>query len=150
MKIRRDAAELWAQTVPRLVPGEVVLASFAPEDLARVVEATGPLLESFAAIVVERDELSVTIALALWPAVSCAVGPRRVAGPFRAITLDLAIDLGVCGFFLPAADRLARARIPVVPQCAYEKDHLLVRSEHAERAMSVLNELVDEARARLR
>jgi hypothetical protein len=149
--MNREVAALWSRTALLLWPQEVVLASFVLADLPAVASALASRLEpprhAFSAVIVERDEVSVTIERAKWEALAIAKQARAVAGPYRAITLDLQIDLGVSGYLLPAAERLAAAGISIVPQCAFQKDHLLVRAEDAERAMSVLAALVDEARA---
>ena len=70
--------------------------------------------------------------------------PSREAGPYRAITLDVNIDLGVVGYLAPAAVRLAEAGVSIVPQCAYSKDHLLVREADLEAARAVLEALIAE------
>jgi hypothetical protein len=143
--MRRETAELWARTALLLWPDELMLASFAPSDLPRVVAVAAPLLRGFCALVVERDEVSLTIARREWSGVELEMRPRSVAGPFRAITFDLPIELTVCGYLLPAAERLAAAGISIVPQCGYQKDHVLVDSGHADDAMAVLKRLIDDA-----
>lgn len=146
--MNRRVAELWSRTGLHLWPDEVMLASFEVADLPRVLDAAGPALGAFAAVVVERDEVSLTIARHVWPSVERAIAPRAVAGPLRAITLDIALDLDVCGYLLPAAERLAAAGVSIVPQCAFQKDHLLVDASRADDAMAVLEALVRDARER--
>jgi hypothetical protein len=152
--MNREVAALWSGTALLLWPQEIVLASFDLADLPAVASALASRLEpprhAFSAVVVERDEVSLSIERAKWDALAIAGQARAVAGPYRAITLDLQIDLGVSGYLLPAAERLAAAGISIVPQCAFRKDHLLVRADDATRAMSILGALVDEARETIR
>jgi hypothetical protein len=138
-----EVRALWARTKIVCWPEEYVLASLDPVHLAEAAAAVGRSAGRFAAIVVERDEVSVTLERGAWLELSTRVPAAAVAGPYRAITLDLAIDLGVCGYLLPAAERLARAGVSIIPQCAYLKDHLLVRAADAERAVAVLQQLSD-------
>lgn len=149
--MNREIATLWSRTSLLLWPQEVVLASFAVDALPAVAAALAsrpdPRPRAFAALVVERDEVSLTIEQATWEASSVSKQVLAVAGPYRAITLDLPIDLGVSGYLLPAAERLATAGISIVPQCAFQKDHLLVPAADAAKAMNALATLVDEARA---
>jgi hypothetical protein len=149
--MNREVATLWSRTSPLLWPQEVVLASFAVADLHAVMAAIAsrvdPRRRGFSALIVERDEVSLTIERAAWETLPIAKQAVATAGPYRAITLDLRIDLGVSGYLLHAAERLAAAGISIVPQCAFQKDHLLVRSADAEKAMRILAALVDEARA---
>ena len=69
-----------------------------------------------------------------------------MASPYRAITFDVNIDLGVVGYLAPAAARLAAAGVSIVPQCAYLKDHLLVREADLETARAVLEAFIAECR----
>jgi hypothetical protein len=146
-----EVATLWSRTALLLWPREVVLASFALADLPAIASALASRLEpprhAFSAVIVERDEVSVTIEQAKWDALAMAKQARAVAGPYRAITLDLQIDLGVSGYLLPAAERLAAAGISIVPQCAFQKDHLLVLAGDAGNTMKILGDLVTEAKS---
>ncbi len=54
------------------------------------------------------------------------------------ITFETSLALDLVGYLAPAAERLARAGISVVPQCGYRTDHLLVREQDLERAAGVL------------
>ena len=148
--LNRAVADLWSRTTLLLWPREVVLASFAPADLPAVLGAVATRLTGFSALVVERDEVSLTLERAVWEPLSLSKKAVAVAGPYRAITLDLQIDLGVSGYLLPAAERLAAAGISIVPQCAFQKDHLLVRAADAGKAMTILGGLADEAKSLVR
>ena len=129
-------------------PSDLMLVSFALGDLAKVVAGVGSSLTGFSVLLVERDEVSLTIDQSAWTASRLGAMARAVAGPYRAITLDLTIDLSVCGYLLPAAERLAEAGISIVPQCGYQKDHLLVRSADAPEAAALITSLIEEAKAR--
>ena len=100
----------------------------------------------FAAWVAERDEVSLTVGEVAFRQSPLRDRARAVAGPYRAITLDVDIDLGVVGYLAPAAERLARAGVSIVPQCAYLKDHLLVRERDLADALRVLEAFVAECR----
>ena len=52
--------------------------------------------------------------------------------------VELALALDVVGYLAPAAARLAQAGISMVPQCAFQKDHLLVPASRAADAVRVL------------
>jgi hypothetical protein len=114
-----------------------------PEAAALVGRAT-----CFAALVLERDEVSLTVEEEAWRAASLRAQARAEAGPYRAITLDVDIDLGVVGYLAPAAARLAEAGVSIVPQCAYRKDHLLVREGELAEAVRVLEDFIAACRQR--
>jgi hypothetical protein len=144
-----DVKRLWASTRIDARPEPYLLISLPlealPEAAALVAATSGG---GFAALVVEPDEVSLTIAEALWSAGADRPPARAVAGPYRAVTLALDIDLGVSGYFAPAAVRLGEAGIPIVPQCAYLKDHVLFRAEDTDRAVGVLEALARECAER--
>jgi hypothetical protein len=121
-----------------------MLVSLPHESLAKAAEIVSKSAERFAALVVEWDEVSLTVEEKLWKSHSETVPYNATEGPFRAITLQLDVDLGVSGYFAPAAERLADAGIPIVPQCAYLKDHVLVYAADAERTVGILEDLVKE------
>jgi hypothetical protein len=145
-----EVQALWARTGIRRWLGRLVLVSLPHASLpeaARLIEggSESGRARSFAALVVEDDEVSLTIDESTWSEAAGRIAHNAVAGPYAAITLLLDIDLGVCGYLLPAARLLAEAGISIVPQCAYLKDHLLIRDEDADRAVLILEGLVAEA-----
>jgi hypothetical protein len=137
-KIRK----LWARTHIRLWPETYRLVSLRHESLSLAAEMVSRSTGRFSALVVEKDEVSLTVEETLWNSRSESVPHRTVSGPYRVITFQLDVDLGVCGYFAPAAVLLAKAQIPIIPQCAFLKDHVLVREAGAVQAMEILNALV--------
>ncbi|MBI2840281.1 MAG: ACT domain-containing protein [Acidobacteria bacterium] len=136
------ADALWAHTRLHVWPERYVLLSFPTDRFVTASELVTACVGTFAAMLLERDEVSLTIPEAVWKASSGAVPARAEAGPFRAITFDLDIDLNVCGYLAPAAVRLAEAGVSIVPQCAYLKDHLLVHERDLPKAIEVLTGLI--------
>lgn len=137
------ARAVWARTKLHVWPERYVLASLPVSGLdeaaALLARASG-----WSALVLERDEVSLTVTEPAWRSSALRACRLAEAGPYRAITLDVDIDLGVIGYLAPAAARLAEAGVSIVPQCAYSKDHLLVREADLERARAVLEALIAE------
>ena len=131
---------LWARTTVRLWPERYRLASLPVDRLREALGFLAGVERGFLGLVRERDEVSLAIEEQAWaggPLVSLA---RQVSPPYRVLTLDLELELSVVGYLAPAAARLAEAGISIVPQCAYLRDHLVVRDEDAERARQVLED----------
>lgn len=142
-----EVRALWARTGIRRWPGRLVLVSLPHSSLAEAARLIASAAESgrarsFAGLVVEEDEVSLTIDDTTWSEVAGRIAHNAVAGPYAAITLELDVDLGVCGYLLPAARLLAEAGISIVPQCGYLKDHLVIRDADADRAVRILEDLV--------
>lgn len=136
MELKDRAREIWSRTRVLVWPESYVLASLSRAHLgdaaALVATAAG-----FAALVVERDEVSVTVCETSWTR-SHLTRSARAEGPYRVITLDIDIDLDVCGYLAPAAGLLAEAGVAIVPQCGFLKDHILIREEDLVPAVRVL------------
>jgi hypothetical protein len=96
--------------------------------------------------VLERDEVSLTVPEETWRSDPLRERARAESGPLRVVSFDLDLDLDVCGYLAPAAAALAAAEVPIVPQCAYLKDHLLVPKEKLAAALGALEALIAEAR----
>jgi len=142
------ARSLWALTRLAFHPEPCMLVSL-PRDAAAgtigeaaALAARGP----FSALVFAADEISLTVPVSVWRASSLRASALGESGPWAVIALDLAIDLDVTGYLAPAAARLAAAGIPIVPQCAYRKDYLLVREFDRDRAIQVLEALIASCR----
>lgn len=133
--MRDRARELWSRTRLHVWPERYVLASLSRDHLgdAAALVAAGA---GFAALVVERDEVSVTVAESSWT--GRLTHSARAQGPFRALTLDVDIALDVCGYLAPAAALLAEAGVAIVPQCGFLKDHILVHEDDIGPAVRVL------------
>jgi hypothetical protein len=141
------ARGLWARTVVRVWPERYVLVSLDPalaREAASLVTRARP---AFAALLVEREEASLTLPRALWRRSPIRRKARAEAGPFRVLTFDLALELDTIGYIAPAAARLAASGVPIVPQCGYRTDHVLVRERDLARARRALRALVAEAAA---
>ncbi len=136
---------LWARTRLHVWPERYRLVSLPAEAMAELADLIGSRLTGFFCLLRERDELSVTVAEEAWRGAALRRLARGEAGPYRVVTLDLDVDLDVTGYLAPAADALARAGVAIVPQCAFLKDHLLVREEDLGPAVGALERLVREA-----
>ncbi len=140
--------DCWARTRVRVWPERYRLASLDPalQPSAAALLARGGA-GAFAALVQERDEVSLTVEEERWARTRLRKRVRDEAGPYRVITFDIDVDLTVVGYLAPAAERLARAGVSIVPQCAYLKDHLLVREEDLAVAVREIDALIAEARS---
>jgi hypothetical protein len=138
---------LWSRTRLLLWPENYMLVSLLHQSLGEALSMVSSSAGCFSAIVVEKDEVSLTVKEELWKARAGAFPYHSADGPYRAISLCLNVDLGVSGYFAPAAERLADAGISIVPQCAYLKDHVLIRTADADRAVAIMEQLARECAA---
>jgi hypothetical protein len=137
----RRVREAWARTRVRVWPERYVLAGLPTGRLAEAAALAGESGAGFAALVLEAEEVSLTLEEGRWEASGLAGEGLARSGPYRAITLDAELGLDLCGYLAPAAVRLAEAGVPLVPQCGRRTDHLLVREEDLQAALRVLEGL---------
>lgn len=140
------ALHFWARTTLYVWPERYLLVSLKPELLPEAAGLAGVVSGRFAALVLERDEVSLTIEREMWLDSPLRAQSAAVNGPFRAITLDVNVDLDVVGYLAPAALALADAGVSIIPQCACLKDHLLVHEKDLERAIKTLNDFIRRSR----
>lgn len=138
------ARALWARTRLAVHPDPVVVASLPRDADAVTLEAAAALAARgpFSALVFAADEISLTVPAKVWESCALRDAALGTSGPWAVIALDLEIDLGVTGYLAPAAARLAAAGVPILPQCAYRKDYLLVLAADCPRALAVLETLI--------
>jgi hypothetical protein len=136
------ARSFWAKASLRIWPQSYLLISLPTDFQIKAAQLIGSGAGVFAALLMERDEVSLTVEESLWKASDLRLRARSEHGPYRAITIDVNVDLDVVGFLAPALLALAEAGISIVPQCAYSKDHLLVHERYLKDAVQVLEDLL--------
>ncbi|HWX24445.1 MAG TPA: ACT domain-containing protein [Vicinamibacteria bacterium] len=137
---------LWARTTLHVWPERYRLVSLSTSHLAEAAALLSRGTGAFGTLILERDEVSLTLREDLWEASSLREAARAAQGPYRAITFALDLDLGVCGYLAPVAERLAGASISIVPQCGFLKDHILVREEQLSLAVETIEEWIQACR----
>jgi hypothetical protein len=134
----------WAHTTLHVWPEKYLLVSLptsaVPEAAKIVALSTG----TFAALVLERDEVSLTLPESVWSAHAMKASAQD--GPYRAVSFDLNLGLEVFGYFAPAAVRLANEGISIVPQSAYLKDHVLVHDKDLDKTVATLENLIKDCK----
>jgi hypothetical protein len=136
----------WARTRVQVSPDRYVLASL-PRRLAAAAVAGLRTGDPFVAVVVEPDEVSLTVSETSWAEHPLRATARTASPAWRVLTLDVELPLDLTGFLAPAAAALAEAGVPIVPQCAYSRDHVLVPDDRLDAALAALRGLIEEAGA---
>jgi len=142
--VNEKSTKLWAQTRVRVWPERYWLVSLSQAGLNNAANVLTASSARFAAIVLEQDEISLTVCDEVWQKFAEQIDYNGTGGPYRVITLVLNVDLGTSGYLFPAAARLAEAGISIVPQFAYLKDHLVIKEEDTAQAVEILTKLIAE------
>jgi hypothetical protein len=145
--VEAELRRLWASTRLHVWAEPTLLVSLPVAELEAAASVVATVSGAFAALVLERDEVSLTVPDSAWRAAPLRLRAARASGPLRVITFDLDLELSVVGYLAPAAARLAEAGVSIVPQCAFLKDHLLVAEEDLDAAVVALESWIAECRA---
>lgn len=105
-----------------------------------------PRLYAFSSITFEKDEISLVLTRSLWSRYSSRYKGVKVAGPYRLIAFDIAIDLDVCGYFAMISRLLAEANVSIIPVSTYLRDYILVRETDHRKAFMTINRFLRRQR----
>ena len=137
--------ELLASTKVLLHPEEYAIVSIPIEDESRAREIARDL-QAFSSITYDYAEVSLVTEVNEWDGLKAGLSSYEEEGPYRLITFDIVLDLSIVGFLAEVSARLAEAGISIYALSTFLRDHILVKSEDAEKAMKVLERLVESAK----
>lgn len=150
MALNPRSREVWASARVKVWPDPVVLATFPRFAGDRVAAFAGRVgvrdASSFVAFVTEGEECTLTAPEAAFGAWRLRSRATEVVKGLRALTIEAAMPVDLVGFLAPAASRLAAAEIPIIPQCGFRTDHILVPAGRLDDAVKVIEGLVADCR----
>lgn len=150
MVLNARSREVWSDARVKVWPSVVVLATFPRFAGDRVAAFAGRLgvrdASAFVAFVTEGAECSLTAPEAAFQAWRLRGRATEVVKGLRAVTIEASMPVDLVGFFAPLAERLAAAGIPIIPQCGFRTDHVLVPERLLEDAVRVIEGLIADAR----
>lgn len=150
MALNARSREVWSSARVKVWPDPVLLATFPRFAGDRVAAFAGRVgvrdANAFVAFLTEGEECTLTAPEAAFDAWRLRKRATGVVRGLRAITIDASMPVDLVGFLSPAAARLAEASIPIIPQCGFRTDHILVPAPQLDDAVRVLEGLVADAR----
>lgn len=99
-------------------------------------------VEPFSTLSVDHAEVSLILTIPEWNEMSSQFMKYESDGPYRAITFDIVLDLNLIGFLSVVSAVLAEEGISIYAISTFLRDHILVKSSHADRAMDALGALI--------
>ena len=149
MAMKAETAKVWSGAKIKVWPGAVVLATFPRFAGDRVAAFAGRVgvkeQTAFVAFLTEGDECTLTAPQATFSSWRLRGRASEVVSDLRAVTIEASMPVDLVGFFAPLAARLAAAGIPIVPQCGFRTDHLLVRERQLDETVQVIERLITDA-----
>ncbi|MFB0558894.1 MAG: ACT domain-containing protein [Candidatus Bathyarchaeia archaeon] len=123
---------------------------FTLVSIDRKEEETARLLlrdiEAFSSVTFDHSEVSLVVRSDEWAKLRGGFREFKEEGPYSLITFDIVLDLSIVGFLAVVSARLAEAGVSIYALSTFLRDHILVKGGDAEKAVRILNELVEECR----
>ncbi len=149
MALNARSREVWSTAQVKVWPDLVVLATFPRFAGDRVAAFAGRVgvrdASAFVAFLTEGAECTLTAPEGAFGAWRLRARATEVVRGLRAITIEASMPVDLVGFFAPVAERLALARIPIIPQCGFRTDHILVPASRLDDAVRVIESLIADA-----
>ncbi len=137
MEARPDLLHVFAHTSIYTDDQEYAIIDLPLSSLERA-GALLEVLQPFAALVVDKDELTVVVPTESWEVLGEQFPEAAAETGYRLITLDLPLELGLVGYIAMLTDVVARAGVSLLVFSAYQRDHLLVPDTDFQRAIEAL------------
>ena len=132
---------VFAATKLKLHHEEFTLVSLPVSEKEKALELFKNV-EPFSTISVDHAEVSLIMTIPEWNEMSSQFEKNESDGPYRAITFDIVLDLNLIGFLSVVSAVLAEEGISIYAVSTFLRDHILVKSSHADRAMDALGSLI--------
>lgn len=150
MVLNAQSNAVWAEARIKVWRESVVLATFprlAGDRVAAFAGRVGVRDENaFVAFLTESAECTLTAPASAFDAWRLRGRATEVVRGLRALTIDASMPVDLVGFFAPLAERLAQALVPIIPQCGFRTDHLLVPETRLDDVVRVIEKLTADAR----
>lgn len=125
---------------------------FVSAPLSEVGKLAGVIARSAgrtAALTVQATEVAFLVPSTAWAPGTDGIAHSSFIGPFAMIELNCEVPAEEPAFAAPALARLALAGVTAVHHEGRSRHHISVRHEHLDRAVAILAELIEDARAQV-
>ena len=136
-----EIVPVFAATKLKLHPEEFTLVSLPLSEKEKVLELF-KVVDPFSTISVDHAEVSLILSEPEWSKMSNQFDEYESEGPYRAITFDFVLDLNLIGFLSVISAVLVEEGISIYAVSTFLRDHILVKSSHADKAMNALGSLI--------
>ena len=137
----KDMIPVFASTELKLHPQNFVIVSLPVKEKENVLEAFSQLT-AFNSITIDYEEISLILKESDWKTMIDRFPKSLCEGPYKVITFDIVLDLSLVGFLSVVSSILADEGISIYAVSTYLRDHILVKSKDAEKAIFRLEELI--------
>ena len=132
---------VFASTKLKLHSNDYWIVSLPVKEQEKVLELFKTLMP-FNSVIIDFKEVSLILAADDWNSMKSRFNNYQEEGPYKAITFDIILDLSLVGYLSVVLAILADAGISIYALSSYLRDHILIKVDDAERAMKLLDDLI--------
>lgn len=136
-----EMVPVFAATKLKLHSEEFTLVSLLLSEKEKALELFKGV-DPFSTISVDHSEVSLILSESQWGVMSSQFEEYESEGPYRAITFDIVLDLNLIGFLSVVSAVLVEEGISIYAVSTFLRDHILVKSSQADKAMDALGSLI--------
>ena len=140
MEVAEGVKDILSRTELQLDKDEYVIVSLSLDQEEKARQSLNRLAP-FSSVTYDYKEVSIVAKTTEWNKVSNIFKDYEIARPYKLITFNIVLDLSIVGFMATISKKLAEAGISIYAISTYLRDHILVKSEDAEKAVRVLENL---------
>lgn len=142
----KEMMPIFASTKLKLHQHDYMILSLPVENKEKALDLF-KYLSTFNSITIDTDEISVIVSSHDWRRLEKEFPVHTFEGPYSIITFDIVLDLNLVGYLSVITALLAEAGISVFAISTYLRDHILIKSGDVEKAMKLLNELIEKCKS---
>lgn len=137
-----NIVDLWSRTALKVWPERYSLVKLPARLVLDLSRLFSEVHGTFAMITANTTELSILVEESLWSECDLRRLTIAVDGPYRVITLDVTMELGIVGYLAPFLKCLSEGGVCVFANCAFSNDHLIVQNEQLDDAIEILDSFI--------
>jgi hypothetical protein len=143
-----ELQRLFARTKLSVLPEDYYMVHLPGDAKPIPGEWYRPATTRFGAFIREPREITLIVSRRKWLRMQRIFDKYEVSEALKVIIFDVVLPMTLSGFVAAITERLAEARISVLPISSYHRDHILVHKKDLPRAVRILRTFLVSFRKR--
>ncbi|MFH0711102.1 MAG: ACT domain-containing protein [Candidatus Aenigmatarchaeota archaeon] len=144
--IPKDLLDIFSKTKLNVQNGEYLIIKLPLKYGAMLRDLMKFVREPFFNYTVEQDEITLIIHERDWQNIGRDFVEIKIEHGYNVITMDVTVDLNVVGYMAVISRALADVGVPISVISSHRTDHLLVKKYDLQKAVFVLQDLINSCK----
>lgn len=145
-KIPKDLLRLFARTKAVVLPEDFLIIRLPLKETVVIKDKIRLIGNSFFALVVEGDEVTLIIPDVEWSKISDSFIELKIERTYKVIALELKLEWTVVGYVSFIARLLAEVGIPIGVVSCYSENYLMIKKHDIFMAIQLLTNFFNECK----